>query len=218
MASRKGLKAVLFDLDGTIVNLNVDWDGLKKALQRHFATYGFELPRRPLLDSLREIEEALLTYFSENMSRKIMEAAFQIMRQFEIEGLKEATVCEGALEVLTWLKAECIPFAIVSNNDSECIWEAVKRFGFPHPDAIVGRDRTRGKPDPWSVERALNLLGINPGSDVWMVGDKDVDMEAGRQFHLKLALVRRAPEKSMAHKALYLSNLLDLLAVWRKQT
>ena len=75
----------------------------------------------------------------------------------------------------------------------------------------------RGKPDPEPIERALNLLGVKPGSDVWMVGDKDIDMEAGRQFHLKLVFLGRVPEKSVAHEALYLNQLWDLLAVWRKQ-
>ena len=88
MASRKGLRAVLFDLDGTLVNLHVDWDSLNEALRKHFSKYGIEFPYGPLLDSLDKVHS-------------IMEEAFLIMRQFEIDGLKEATICEGALQVLT---------------------------------------------------------------------------------------------------------------------
>jgi D-glycero-D-manno-heptose 1,7-bisphosphate phosphatase len=64
-------------------------------------------------------------------------------------------------------------------------------YCFHHPDGshpILGSACRCRKPQPGMLEKALHDLDALPGTDIWMVGDSDVDIEAGAALGLTTVL------------------------------
>jgi len=79
----------------------------------------------------------------------------------------------GTLACLDALRAQGLPLALVTNGDAaEQRWKIERCALAPFFGAIVIEGEVgAGKPDAVVYETALNTLGVEPGPDVWMVGD-----------------------------------------------
>ena len=161
---------VLFDFDGTLVDLNIDFDIMRKKLKGFYLEkYGEEHEFRPLLEKITELG-----------SKKDCLCELQNLHsKLEIELSRTAQVVEGASETLNHLKAKGIKIGIFSRNSAACIKHHIKRNAFPEFDVILGYTDIRYiKPHPDAVNFALEKLSINKNEAV-VVGDKDLDITAG---------------------------------------
>jgi len=79
---------------------------------------------------------------------------------------------DGAIEAITELKAAGVKLGLASNGKGETQREKVVRFGLePLFDCIILEGEFGvGKPDRRVFDHALNALGSQPG-ETWMVGD-----------------------------------------------
>jgi phosphoglycolate phosphatase len=83
-------------------------------------------------------------------------------------------------EMLEQLSAHKIPLGIVSNKTKTLLVKELDHFGFTNQfGSIVGAgDAMRDKPDAAPLVLALEQLGIEASTDVWMIGDTPVDWDA----------------------------------------
>ena len=94
-------------------------------------------------------------------------ADFSARRRAVMDLFPEALACLGAL------RARSVSLGLVTNGDAgEQRWKIERCALTPFFGAIVIEGEVgAGKPDAIVYETALKRLGVEPGPDVWMVGD-----------------------------------------------
>jgi HAD superfamily hydrolase (TIGR01509 family) len=180
----------------------LDWDGVLADTKLNF------LPFRQKYFGGRQV--AILEELK-NLPRDLREQAIDDMCTIEMEGAERATPVEGAIDLVSWLGRERIPWAIVSRNCRDSIDYAAGRMGFELPEVVMSRESGPIKPDPEALWKAASLIGTKPGRCV-MVGDFVYDLVGARRAGMRAVLVER-PGAAYAHWAdIAYDSVRDLVA------
>ena len=161
------MRAVLFDMDGTLVDSEKLWDISLAALYDH---HGGRLSP--------EVRASMVGGSAEDTIRTIytdlgLEPDPAAMTQSEV-WLHDYTAelfdgglpwCEGARELLEALAAEGTPMALVTNTQRALTERALNSIGKHYFSASVcGDEVPRGKPAPDAYQRAAALLDLEPSA------------------------------------------------------
>lgn len=171
-------KAVLFDMDGTLLDTLED---LRDAVDHVLAENGW---------NGRSLEE--IRQFIGNGARKLMERAIPetvAPQRFEeilaaYRAWYEAHSCvktapyPGMVELLGELEKMGVKTAVVSNKPDEATRALAARF-FPGMAALGQREGMEPKPSPALVAQCLAELGVRADEAVY-VGDSEVDVATAR--------------------------------------
>lgn len=170
-------RAVIFDLDGTLLNTLED---LKEAVNAALASR--ELPcctleqvRQYVGNGIRNLMRRAVPQGEENPEFEELLAFF---REYYREHCSDHTEpYENIMHLLMELKARKVPVAIVSNKVDFAVKELSRRFFSDYVAVAVGeREGVLRKPAPDMVELALKELGCTKENAIY-VGDSDVDLE-----------------------------------------
>ena len=174
----KVVQAVLFDLDGTIMDTNeLIIQSFMHALDGVVpADFGREhiIPSmgQPLTDQLR--------LFS---GRENVEELAQAYREYNIRNHDEMVeLFPGVAEVLPILKRHGLKLGVVTTKMRLTTERALRLFGlYELMDVIITLDDVEfAKPHPEPIEKALKAIGTEPAHTL-MVGDSPVDIESARR-------------------------------------
>lgn len=173
-------KAVIFDLDGTLLNTLEDLaDSMNSVLHR------LSLPPRPLSDykilvgkGMRNLVTSALPPELRNDEK--IEQCFNSM--FEEYGRRwdiKTYPYEGIEELLTVLGRKNIRMAVLSNKLDHLTQLIVKKYlGRWDFDAVFGeRDGVPRKPDPAGLFEISGIMNISP-AEIICLGDSGSDMTA----------------------------------------
>lgn len=171
------IKAVLFDLDGTLIDtLDVDVLLINELLEK----FGYKTRSRAAFRQLKGLprREEIIALSGEKSKEKIDEMYNFTTTQTYPIGLVKLE--RGAIKALAELAAD-YPLAIVSAKAKERIELILSRFKMKrYFRAVLGRaDYNRRKPHPESLLLAARLLKVNPKQCAY-VGDDKVDVDAAR--------------------------------------
>lgn len=173
-------KAVIFDLDGTLVDSLAD---LSDSVNLMLESYGFPT---------HEMEK--YRYFVGNGSKKLMERTLPRDKAASAEFVEEALVkykaiykerllektrpYNGVRELLAELKNRGIPLAVCTNKHNDAALTIVKILFAPGTFEEVLGDRPGfpKKPNPATPLEIASHLGVKP-DEVAYLGDTSVDME-----------------------------------------
>lgn len=178
------IKAVFFDLDGTLVNTIVDLgaavtqimkeqgaavsytdadyklmvgNGAKRLVERAFHGAGLPMPAdpTPFYNRFREIYSQTL--------------------------FDHASLYDGIAELLSWLKQSGYLLAVITNKPEHHAGLMVRHmFGDNLFDFVAGqREGVAVKPDPGQVLLACSELGLS-ANEVVFVGDSNIDIQTAR--------------------------------------
>lgn len=182
------VKAVIFDLDGTLIDSNwVHLESWRDALK----ILGLQVRDQEVIEMLGlrtvDIARALVSTYGEQTVAKLVELKGQL---FENTWRLEVKPRYGAVGILRIMKARGVRSAVASSNSADRISSTVKYFGMDVLlDTIVGIDEVEaGKPHPALVTTAIKKLGVVPKESIY-VGDSRYDVEAGRAAGAQTALV-----------------------------
>jgi phosphoglycolate phosphatase len=154
--------AVVYDLDGTLVELDVDWGAARRDVAGALSARGVDTTDRSLWDLLLLGEEAGLRATVEER-----------LTAHEREGARTATHLPLA-DVLP----HDVPVGVCSLNSEAACRVALELHGIDdYVDALVGRDTLEvHKPDPGALLGTLDRLPVD-GATSLFVGDSPRDRE-----------------------------------------
>lgn len=179
-------RAVLFDLDGTLIDTN----HLIVTSFRHVfrEKLGREVDPAEIYPHFGEPLPATMEFFAPGRADEFV--AFY--RDFNIAN--HDTLLRhfpGMPEAVAALKQAGVKLGVVTSKKSDMARRGLRVSGLePFFDAVVGMDETaKHKPDPEPALLALQRMGERSGNDVLMVGDSVFDILCGRNAGLKTAAV-----------------------------
>lgn len=174
------LDAIVFDFDGTMATLNVDFSAMRRSIVNHLATYNIPTQSLERLFILEIVETAKDMIAEENPSQatQYRNEAMQLIEQIELRAAGEARLFDHTEDMLSELKARNIKTGIVTRNCRAAL-EAVFPGIYTAVDVVLTRNHTtRVKPDPEHLRRALSLLNTRPEKSA-MIGDHPMDIQLG---------------------------------------
>ncbi|MHB9286592.1 HAD family hydrolase [Halobacteriales archaeon Cl-PHB] len=158
--------ALVYDLDGTLVDLDVDWDAARRDAAAVLRARGVDTDGMTLWELLEHADEA-------GYRRPVGDA----IADHERKGARTST----RLAAADGLPAD-VPVGVCSLNAESAVRIALEMHGIDgHVDAVVGRDPTLAyKPDPAPLLETVRRLGEHP-EEALFVGDSDRDAEAAQR-------------------------------------
>ncbi|HBI60723.1 MAG TPA: HAD family hydrolase [Lachnospiraceae bacterium] len=170
-------QAVIFDLDGTLLNTLEDLrDGVNHALRlQNYPERSLEEVQKFLGNGIRKLIERAVP---EGTEKEETEKVFQEFRSYYTSHCRIKTrPYDGIMKLLQFLKQNHIAMAIVSNKNDAAVKELSRYYFADYIDVAIGeREGIRKKPAPDSVFEAMRLLGVEKEQAVY-VGDSEVDRE-----------------------------------------
>lgn len=162
MLGRKPTFAVLFDMDGTIIDSEPYWMASEQALAaEHQGTWthqdGLDIVGMSLDKSSQVFKDRA------NIPLETHEIVDRLTNDVQSRLARVVPWRPGAQELLLDLKKHKVKTALVTMALHRMAQQVVDAIPFDAFDVIVaGDDVTRGKPDPEAYEKAAALLGFDP--------------------------------------------------------
>ncbi len=180
------IEAVLFDLDGTLIEFNYNYASARRLIIARLAQMGVD--GKVLSESKPasvNVEDAIIFMrrkgLGEEELRKLRRMAYEAVEPLELEAAGNPVLRNGVPDLLSWLRDKGVKTAVCTNNCSmacEIILRKtfLKRF-FEH--VLTRDDVERLKPFPDIILKACKKLGVTPEKTIH-VGDSPIDIAAAR--------------------------------------
>lgn len=173
------LQAVLWDMDGTLVDSETVWEAVQVRLLAELgATWTVEDSLALIGSDLRDAVQVWMSRIpagvitAEGLAERMFSEVVETLR-------KEVNFQPGALELLLALRKEGIPCALVSASYRVMIDAILGHLPSNPFDVIVAGDEvTHGKPHPEPYLTAAEKLGVDPTQCV-VIEDSLTGTEAG---------------------------------------
>jgi phosphoglycolate phosphatase len=215
----RSLSAVLFDLDGTLLDTVAD---IALALNRMMLEYGFSPLEQNEVRHMIGRGSPILIERAAAAQGRVVDAPSQaamVERFFhhygELEELNEdrAQPYAGAADCLRQLHGAGLHTAVVTNKQHRFADALLKRLGLADwVDVVIGGDTCeRRKPDPQPLLFACESLHV-PSTEALMVGDSVNDVQAARAAGIPVVCVSYGYNEGRDPRTLDCDSLLDSLA------
>jgi len=149
------IKAVIFDLDGTITRPYFDFDVIREEI-------GLDRNSGPVLESM------------EKMTPQQRLRAEKILDSHEQKAVKESELNNDAKETLSKLRTSGIHIGILTRNKKDNAFAIAKKHDLMF-DAVVGREDGPVKPDSFGVLYLCKQFDVKP-KETLLVGDYLFDL------------------------------------------
>lgn len=178
------VKAVIFDLDGTLLYTLQDLaDAVNYALRKH------AMPERTL-EEVRKfvgngVELLMIRAIPDGRENPEFEETFADFKAYYGDHCKDHTApYPDVLVLMKELQARGIKMAIVSNKIDFAVKELDRDFFSGLTQAAIGEmEGVKRKPAPDTVLKAMQELGVTPEESIY-VGDSDVDIATAANAHI----------------------------------
>ena len=179
MESMSKIEAVLFDLDGTLLD--------------SFPDFLASLENININSSSKKIDESIVRANVSDGSSKLLKLVFDIdaddegfdehkrnfLNEYEKNILMYGNLFHGVSDLLNFLLDKKIPYGIVTNKPRKYTEIILKKSSLLRQSKVVicCDDGFKSKPNPEGINHACNILGV-PNSKCIYVGDHENDLNA----------------------------------------
>ncbi len=187
---KPNVDAVVFDLDGTLINLGefVDWTGAQEDILRTYLAHGCDGEKvnacsvKGLWNMLEEMYDHNAAEHGKRKATEIQEAAYMTLSSHEEKGIPLCTKMPGSSEALEWIRDNGIPMGVCTRNSQTTAEKALRTKDLTrYFEAVVGcTTRHRTKPHPDQLLECYRALNVEPHRGV-IVGDSHMDVIIGRK-------------------------------------
>ncbi|AYH45242.1 phosphoglycolate phosphatase [Azoarcus sp. DN11] len=211
--ARFPVRAVLFDLDGTLLDTIHD---LADAANLMLAEMG--RPARPLEQvhsfvgkGIPNLVRRCLTEDAEAAEDEIERAVAAFRRHYAVVNGRSTRIYPGVVDTLEAMRGMALKLACVTNKAEAFTLPLLERMGLtPYFSAVVSGDTLAvKKPDPAVLHHACELLGV-PSQRALMIGDSANDALAARGAGMPVLLVTYGYSEGMPVDTIECDGLLSV--------
>ena len=182
------IKAVIFDLDGTIASFNLDYRAVRGEVRGYLLRVGVPASLLSANESIFEMLKKTEIFVknsgkSAEAMEEIRKEALGIAEKYELEAARNTSLLPGANETLKALKRMGLKIGLFTLSGDKSARYILQRFKLGEFFGVtVPRNKVSFvKPNPEHLEMALKVLGAVPEETV-VVGDSNVDMESAMEL------------------------------------
>ncbi|GGS52165.1 hydrolase [Planobispora rosea] len=181
----EGVRAVLLDMDGTLVDSDA-------AVERSWRTWAvrYGLSEDAVVAAVHGYPApASIRRLLPRLSGEELEEAAQVLLDLECADLDGVVAARGAGELLAVLAERAIPWAVVTGSGAGLAKARLAAAGITPPLLVSLDEVAVGKPDPEGYLMAAAELGVAPAACL-AVEDSDPGIAAGRAAGMPVAALR----------------------------
>jgi HAD superfamily hydrolase (TIGR01549 family) len=179
------IKAVIFDLDGTITKTSVK-----------FAPYRQEIGT---------LEKDVLKYI-QTLDVEKQVKMYNLLADYEYRIQQDCMLNEGFLEIMNFLKEKNIQSGIITRSSRKHANKVIEKLNIPIK-VVIGRDDVSPKPSGEPLILMSKLLSVSR-EKMLFVGDFLWDIQAGKNAGVKTVLLLTSYSKDFAHLSDYVIHNL----------
>jgi len=178
---RRPYRAVVFDFDGTLALLNLDFESMRTAvvqLAQEFSLTPAPHEGTPLLEWLHETASRLEGGRNGAAGSRLLQQADGLIREMEVLAARQGELFGFTRPLLCSLRRAGVRTAIITRNCTPAL-QTTFPDALEHTFTVLTRDDVgQVKPHPEHLGSALRHLGCAP-EEALMVGDHPIDMATG---------------------------------------
>jgi phosphoglycolate phosphatase len=183
------IEAVIFDYDGTLVHLNINFGLMRQEVEEFLPAHGIEPGALKELLILEMIDEAtrLISKRDPSEGSSFYGKALDLVTAHEVRAAKKGQILPGVTTMLKLLKKRGIKVGIITRNCNKAV-----KIVFPDIehfcDVFIPRDDViRVKPHPDHLALTMKKMAVHNPTRCLMVGDHIIDIEGGKRMGMKTA-------------------------------
>jgi HAD superfamily hydrolase (TIGR01549 family) len=183
------VKAVVFDLDGTIAKFNIDYKAVRADVRGFLIREGLPASILSTKESIFEMLKKAEIFMKNNgkpekVFMDIREKTSEIAEGYELAAAKTTSLLAGVLDTLKALKKMNLKIGLCTINSKKSTNYILKQFAIAQFfDAVTPRDDVKYvKPNAEHLEATLKALRVNP-EETMVVGDGVNDMKCARELN-----------------------------------
>jgi HAD superfamily hydrolase (TIGR01509 family) len=157
------LQAVVFDMDGVLVDSEPLWFEAERAVMARLGGSWTTADQQVLMGGSMAATTAYLLgkgtrrVSPQQVARWLNDAMVDLLATGELPFMP------GAGELLAEVAAAGLPHALVTSSEPAIVAAVLSRLGAAFPVTVSGADVSRAKPDPEGYLLAAKMLGVEPG-------------------------------------------------------
>lgn len=185
------LRAVLFDMDGTLLDTAPDFIAICQAMlaERGFPPVADKLIRDEISGGAKAMVAATFAMSPHDEGFEALRLEF--LERYQQDCAVHSKLFDGMAELLADIEKANLIWGVVTNKPVRFAQPIMEQLGLSERSALlICPDHvTNSKPDPEPLTLACKMLDLDPAS-VLFVGDDLRDIESGRDAGTKTAAVR----------------------------
>ena len=192
-------KGVIFDLDGTLIQLPVDYEKIQKNLKDFFQTPNNLMPLIPTIIEL-----------SKNDHSKINNS-FEIICNEELLASENLKIMDNAIETLKFLKSKNLTLSLITMQCKDALEKILQKMQISDIfDSIISRDENFDRQK--QIEISLKNMTLEP-SEVLVIGDRIHDIESAKNVGCVPILKINKTEKVPPFPCKIIKNLIEIKTI-----
>ena len=185
------VEAVIFDLDGTLANFNLDFKALRAEVRSYLMRTGVPASVLNVNESIFDMLAKAEIFFkngdkstkSPQMFEEVRTQTLAIAEKYEMEAAFTTGLQPGAMETLKQLKGMALKLGLCTTSSEKAARYILQRFRIEDFfEILLSRNNVKYvKPHTEQFEMALEALKARAQATV-IVGDSVVDMQSAREL------------------------------------
>ncbi len=185
MVSLDALKAVLLDMDGTLVDSDA---AVERAWLAWCEEYGVD-PAIAMAVAHGSPAETTIRRLLPHLTEAELDVATQREHELQYDDLADVVATPGARQLIDTIERRGLAWAVVTSADRRLARARLGAAGIAPPQLVTVEDVKKGKPDPEGYLLAATRLGVDPQRCL-VVEDSVPGLIAGRRAGAMTAALR----------------------------